>query len=322
MALFGGIPAVWSANLFAQQPQETGRIALLMALTESDPEGAACAKAFRRGLQELRWEEGLNLQIDIRWASGNTQKQHAAELLAIAPKVAVAHGTPAVLAFKNRVPTLPIVFVQVADPVQQGIVPNLSHPGGNITGFMGFEFTIAGKWLQILKKAAPQVARVAIMFNPTTAPYYRSYVQEAELAAAPLDIQVVPMAMHEPAQIQEGMAQIGKDGNYGLLIIPDTFTLSNRDLLVNSTNQHRVPAIFPYKFYALSGGMISYGIDVADLFYRAASYVDRVLRGESPGNLPVQAPTKFQLIFNQKAIKSLGLALPPDLLAQADEVIE
>ena len=322
--LFGSIAAAWSSKLRAQQPERIRRVALLIALTKSDPASAACVAAFRRGLEELGWQDGHDLRIDIRWAAGDPQKElaYAAEFHRLAPNLAVAHGTPAVFAFKTETPTIPIVFVQVVDPVQEGIISNLSHPGGNITGFMGFEFAIAGKWLQILKKTAPQVTRVAMMFNPNTAPNYRSYVSAAEVAAAPLTVQVVPLPMQESVQIQEKMATIGHDGNYGLIIIPDLFTLGNRDLLVSSAIQHRVPSIFPYRFYALSGGLISYGIDVPDLFYRAASYVDRILKGESPGNLPVQAPTKFQLVVNLKTVKLLGLTLPPDLLAQADEVLE
>jgi putative tryptophan/tyrosine transport system substrate-binding protein len=324
IALLSSISIVRSPKLLAQQPARTVRLGLLMALAETDPEGAACVAALRRGLHDLGWREGYNLRLDVRWVAGDPHKVtgYAAELLDLAPNVAIAHGTPEVFAFKNKAPNIPIVFVQVADPVRQGVVPNLSHPGGNVTGFMGFEFTIAGKWLQLLKKAVPTLRRVAIMFNPNTAPYYRSYVGEAEAAATQLDVEIVSLPLQEPVQIEESIAKIGRDRDYGLLIIPDTFTLGHRNQLVSSTVQHRVPSIFPFRFYALSGGMISYGIDLVNLFFRAASYVDRILRGENAGSLPVEAPTKFQLIFNLKTVKSFGLTLSPELVAQADEVIE
>jgi putative tryptophan/tyrosine transport system substrate-binding protein len=324
ISALGGAAVTWPAAVRAQQPERVSRVGVLMAMAKSDQESVANVAAFRLGLQELGWREGGDLQIDIRWIAGDAKRipTYTEELLNLAPDIVLAHGTPAVFAFKSKVTNLPIVFVQVADPIEQGIISNLSRPGGNITGFTGFEFSIAGKWLQILKEAAPRVTRVAMLFNPDTASYSPSYVRQAEAAATPLSMQVVGIPVHEPAQIEASVAAIGHEGNYGLIIIPDTFTLSNRELVVNSATQYRVPSIFPYRFYATSGGMISYGIDVTNLFYRAASYVDRVLKGASPGSLPVQQPTKYQLVVNLKTAKALGLTIPQALLATADEVIE
>jgi len=322
VTLLSGAAAVWPLAARAQQPRRTRRVGILMGWSESDQEGAAGLAAVRRGLQELGWAEGRDLRIDVRWAAGDSGRaaNYTAELVGLAPDVILAHGTPALRASKSATTSIPIVFVQVADPIEQGFISNMPHPGGHITGFMGYEFSVAGKWLQTLKEAVPRITRVAVMFNPKTAPYSGLYFQKVEDAAASLAVGALAAPVHEVSAIEGVIAALAPQG--GLIVIPDSFTLSHREVVIEQAERHRVPAIYPYRFYAAAGGLISHGIDAANLFYRAASYVDRILKGEKPADLPVQAPTKYELVINLKTAKALGLTVPDTLLARADEVIE
>jgi len=323
ITLLGGMGAL-PFIAHAQQPGRMRRIGALMAVAENDADAKVRAEAFQGRLHQLGWIEGRNVSIQYRWAAADRERMavYAAELVASAPDLILANTTPVVLALKNATSTIPIVFVNVVDPVGRGFVANLARPGGNVTGFLIFEFSMAGKWLQTLKQVAAGVNRVGIIFNPQTAPFGESFVRVAEAAAPAFAAEIVSVAVRDNAKLESVVASFAGKPNGGLIVLPDIFTTGNRDAIVALAARHRLPTVYPFRYFAASGGLISDGIDPTDVFRRAAEYVDRILKGEKPADLPVQAPTKYELVINLKTAKALGLEVPPMLLARADEVIE
>jgi putative tryptophan/tyrosine transport system substrate-binding protein len=324
IALVGGGIGGWPLAVRAQQSTRKRRIGVLMALSESDPEAKPRVKAFEQGLQDWGWVKEQNLLIDYRWIGADiTQTQsHAAEIVRSAPELIIANSTPVLAALRQETQTIPLVFVQVIDPVSRGFVATLARPGGNITGFTNFEFPMGSKWVEILKEVAPVTARVATIYNPQTAPYGEEFFRQIKAASFSLTIEAVDTQVRQPGDLQRTIAEIAAKPHGGLIVIPDGFTAVHRDLIVELASHYRLPAIYPFRYFAISGGLVSYGVDSLDIFRRSASYVDRILKGEGPGELPVQAPTKFELVINLKTAKSLSFAVPPMLLARADEVIE
>jgi putative ABC transport system substrate-binding protein len=300
------------------------RIAVLMTNAEDDPEGWTRAAAFRQGLRELGWTEGQNLRIDWRWSGGDVERMrdYAAEVAALAPDLIVAIGAAQLSAVKQATRSIPIVFVLVSDPVGQGFIASLGNPGGNITGFTFVESSMFGKSLELLKQIAPALTRVGFIFNPDTVPFYERSLPAFETHARHESVEVTPARVRTEAEIDSAVARLAAGPGGSLIVPPDAYTMVRRDLIVKSTAQHRIPAIYSYRQVIKEGGLISYGPETADLFRRSASYVDRILKGANPGELPAQAPAKFELIINLKTANALRLEIPPKLLALADEVIE
>jgi putative ABC transport system substrate-binding protein len=300
------------------------RIAVLMTNAEQDPEGWTRAAAFRQGLRELGWTEGQNLRIDWRWSGGHVERMrdYAAEAAALAPDLIVAIGAAHLSAVKQATRSIPIVFVLVSDPVGQGFISGLGNPGGNITGFTFVESSMFGKSLELLKQIAPALTRVGFIFNPDTVPFYERSLPAFETHARHESVEVTPARVRTEAEIDSAVARLAAGPGGSLIVPPDAYTMVRRDLIVKSTAQHRIPAIYSYRQVIKEGGLISYGPETADLFRRSASYVDRILKGANPGELPAQAPAKFELIINLKTANALRLEIPPKLLALADEVIE
>ena len=324
IALLGSAAVTWPLSARAQGSGRIRRIGALMPEPESDPESQARLTAFQQALSKLGWKVGGNLVIDYRWEISDLERARTAttELLALGRDLILAGGTPAARAAKSATSTIPVVFVAVSEPVAQGIVPSLAHPGGNLTGFSNLEPTFGPKWLELLKEIAPHVMRVAIMFNPDTAPYVIPFSRSVEAAAPTFGVQAETALMHGPAEIEAAVTKLTAGPAGGLIVPPDTYTSGHRKLIIELTARNRLPAIYALKFFALEDGLASYGTDLVDLFRKAAGYVDRILRGERPADLAVQQPTQFQLVINLKAAKAIGLDVPPMLLARADEVIE
>jgi putative tryptophan/tyrosine transport system substrate-binding protein len=322
MSLLGGAAVCWPFAARAQT-KRMRRIGVLMGLVVNDPEAQSRVAAFENGLRELGWVKGGNLSIEYRWAGdGNVLRDHAAELLATVPDLILANSTPVTTALREQSRAVPIVFTQVTDPVGQGLVPNLAHPGGNLTGFTSFEFSIGTKWLEVLKQTAPRVTRVALVFNPQSAPSADLFLRPVEAAAPSFSVMPIGAAVRDPTDVDRVFDALAREPNGGLMVLPDISMTNYREAIIALAARHRVPAIYPFRFFAASGGLMSYGTDVEEVFRRAAGYVDRILKGTSPGALPIQAPTKYKLVINLKTAKSLGLEVPPTLLARADEVIE
>jgi putative tryptophan/tyrosine transport system substrate-binding protein len=300
ISLLGGAAVAWPLAARAQQGERIRRIGILQGLAESDPEAQARTVAFRQALEALGWTEGRNIRIDYRFAGGDPARvqAYATELVKAAPDLIVGHSTPVAAALKQATRTIPIVLVAVNDPLGQGFVASLARPGGNITGFAFVEFTMVGKWLELLKEMAPGVRRVALMFNPQTAPYYAIYLRELN-------------------PVNELAAPAG-----GLIAAADPFAVAHRALIMRLAQHHRLPAVYGLRQFVAEGGLMSYGPDTVDIVRRSASYVDRILKGATPADLPIQQPTKFELAINLKTAKALGLEVPPTLLARADEVID
>jgi putative tryptophan/tyrosine transport system substrate-binding protein len=318
--ILGGAAAAWP---LAARAQAMRRIGVLMGLLAGDPEAQSRVVAFENGLRELGWVKGRNLSIEYRWAGdGNVLRDHAAELLAMAPDLILANSTPVTVALREQSGAVPIVFTQVVDPVGQGLVPNLAHPGGNVTGFTSFEFSIGTKWLEALKQTAPSVTRVALVFNPKSAPYADLFLRPVEAAAPSFSVSPIAAAVRDPADVDRVFDALAREPSGGLMVLPDISMTNYRERIIALAARHRVPAIYPFRFFAESGGLMSYGTDVAEVFRRVAGYVDRILKGTSPGELPIQAPNKYELVINLKTAKALDLEVPPTLLARADEVIE
>ncbi len=324
ITLVGGVAAAWPLTARAQQTERMRRIGVLMGLVVSDPEAQSRVAAFENGLRELGWVKGRNLWIEYRWAGdgGNVLRDHAAELLAMAPDLILANSTPVTAALREQSQVVPIVFTQVTDPVGQGLVPNLGHPGGNLTGFTSFEFSIGTKWLEALKQTAPRVTRVALVFNPQSAPFADLFLGPVEAAAPSFAVTPIATAVRDAADLDHLFEALAREANGGLMVLPDISMTNHREAIIALAARYRVPAVYPFRYFAASGGLMSYGTDVAEVFQRAAAYVDRILRGTSPGDLPVQAPNKYELVINLKTATALGLEVPPTLLARADEVIE
>ena len=323
LAILGGLAVALPRVARAQQPERMRRIGILGNGRVSDPTSQANWAALARGLRDLGWIEGQNLQIDHRYAdsSPNLLTSYAKELVDFAPEVVVVAASTAVRAMHEASQNIPIVFVQVTDPVGQGFVTSLAHPGRNITGFVNYEPAMGGKWLELLKQIAPETTRVLIVYNPDTIP--RGSLSGVQLAAPGLSMALTERPVRSEVEIDTAVGEIAREPNGGLVVVPDNFiTTEYHDLIIALSARHRVPTVYPYRYFAAGGGLISYGIDALDLFRRAASYVDRVLKGENPGDLPVQQPIKFETVINLKTARTLGLTIPPSLLARADEVIE
>ena len=324
ITLIGGATAAWPLKARAQQVDRLQQVGALMGPAENDPEAQAEVAAFRQGLQKHGWT-GRNIRIAYRWAAGDADRirTFAKELVARQPDAIFAVSTPAVVALLDETRTIPIVFVRVADPVGSGLVSNLAKPDGNITGFSLFQPSLAGKWLQLLKEIMPSVARVTLMFNPTTTPGGGSdFLHFAEAAASSMGIKVQAARVHDAAEIERAIAAAASEANSGLINLPDVFLVVHRELTVELTARHRVPAIYQYRYFASSGGLMSYGPDVIDQYTKAAEYIDRILKGAKPTDLPVQWPTKYELVINLKTANALGLNVPQHLQQLADEVIE
>ncbi|MEA2796409.1 MAG: hypothetical protein QOI87_3789 [Bradyrhizobium sp.] len=325
--LLAGIAAVLALRpLMAQTPARDGmhRLGVLMGNLADDPLGQTYTASLTQGLRALDWREGGNLRVDWRWTGGDPAlfDRYAAELVALGPNVLLAQGSPSVIALRRNTNTIPIVFTMVTDPVGQGFVENLARPGGNVTGFSDFNSLMASKWLEMLTQVAPPVARVAVLYNPATAPYAGQMMGAIEDAAHSLAIGVQSAPCHDDAEIQSVIAELAREERVGLLVLTDLFTIVHRDTILASAAQHRLPTVYFARSFTVAGGLMSYGIDYADLFLRSAAYVDRILTGTSPRDLPVQQPTKFQLVINLKTAKARGINLSTTLLAIADEVIE
>jgi putative ABC transport system substrate-binding protein len=324
ITLLGGA-AAWPLAARAQQPDRMRRVGVLAGMGESDPEAQSTVEALDQTLQRFGWVEGRNLRIDRRWGAGNPGRiaTFAKALIALEPDVIVAHGTPAVIALRKETGTIPIVFVQVTDPIDSGFIANLAHPGGNMTGFTSQEPSMVGKWVEMLKEMAPRISRVAFLFNPETAPYIvRSYQGPLESSARSLGILPSASPVHNPSEIESAITALAREPGGGLVVTPDAFNIVHRERIIALATQNKLPAISPYRFMVAEGLLMSYGLDMVDLFRRAAAYVDRILKGAKPTDLPVQAPVKFVMAINLKATKSLGLTVPQILLVAADEVIE
>jgi putative ABC transport system substrate-binding protein len=320
-----GSAAAWPVVARAQQGERVRRIGVLMEPPEDDPEGKAHLSGFTQALEELGWTDGRNLRMDVRWAAGSFERMRmfAEELVDLQPDVILARGTPATAAFQRKTRTIPIVFVAVGDPVGSGFVAGLPRPGGNITGFGDAEQAISSKWLELLKKIAPGIKRVAIMFNPDVAPGGGSYfMPSAEAAARALKVEPIAAPVHSDAEIESVMTSLGREPGGGLVVTPDGFVLVHRAPIILLAARNNVPAVYWDNVFARDGGLLGYGPDRVDLFRRSASYVDRILRGAKPSDLPVQLPVKFEMTLNVKTAKALGLTVPTSLLAIADEVIE
>lgn len=307
----------------ANAARELRRIGVLMGVDSTDASAQARVAAFRAGLAQLGWTEGRDLRIDVRWAGGDARRMgaEAAALVAQAPDAILASSTPATAALRDATRTIPIVFVTYGDPVARGFVASMGRPGGNITGFTNFEETLGGKWLEVLHDIAPRVRRVGFMFNPATAPR-AGFVRNIETDAASLGMQPLAAEVRDPAEIGQAIGDLGRNGDGGLVILPDVFNTTHRGTIIADTARHRVPAIYSLRFFVLAGGLISYGIDNIDVYRRAASYVDRILKGALPGELPVQLPSTFECAVNLTTLKALGLAVTPKLNVMANEMIE
>lgn len=320
-----GSVAAWPHVVHAQQSAQKRLIGVLMVDAENDPEGRAHAKAFRDALRELGWTAERNVQIEYRWAAGDAGRIRgfAKELVAMRPDVILARSTPATAALKAETRTVPIIFTTVSDPIGGGFVESFSRPDSNITGFTNFESSIGGKWLGLLKEISPHVARVAVLFNPEMAPYAPYYVHPLEAAARLFAVEPISGTVHDDAAIERTIATLAHDSNGGLIVLPDGFTTSDhRKIIIEQANRNHVPAIYPYRFFVEEGGLVSYGIDINDLYRRAASYIDRILRGAKPSDLPIQQPSKFELVINLKTAKALELEVPLSLQIRADALIE
>jgi ABC-type uncharacterized transport system substrate-binding protein len=323
IALLGSAALAWPLAARGQQGERMRRIVFLHSLAENDPEVQARIAAFRQGLEALGWTEKRNVQIEHRFSRGDIARiqAYAAELVSSAPDLIIATSSPVTAALKQATHTIPIVFSVVNDPVGQGFVASLARPGGNITGFTFVDFPMIGKWLEILKEFAPGVRRVALMFNPHTAPYYPHFLRELG-AATPFSVELLPTPVHDEAEIEAAVTALVRESAVGLMVAPDPFINTRRWLIMALAQRHRLPAIYGFRQYVTEGALISYGPNTADIVRRSAAYVDRILKGEQPADLPVQTPTKYDLVINLQIARGLGLVVPPTLIARADEVIE
>jgi putative ABC transport system substrate-binding protein len=323
ITLLGGA-AAWPLAARAQQPEQMRRVGVLIGLAEDDPDAKARLAAFRQGLDRLGWSEGGNVRLDYRFAPAGAQAQALAkELVALQPDAILAQTTPVVAALQRETRTIPIVFVGIADAVGSGLVASFARPDGNTTGFMLFEAGIAGKWVAMLKEIAPRLERAALAINPKTAAYYEFYLRAAQAAAPSLAIEIVFVPFENTAaDIERAMAVFARTPNGGMFLPPDSSGVVHRDLIIALAAQHRLPAVYSDRLFVAAGGLMCYSTNRADQFRQAASYIDRILRGTKPAELPVQVPTKYETVINLKTAKALGLTVPPGLLVAADEVIE
>jgi putative ABC transport system substrate-binding protein len=322
ITLLGGA-AAWPLGAGAQQGDRVRRVGVLMPGDENDPVRKTYVSAFTQALANLGWADGRNLRMDVRYSGDDIIRIRvlAQELVGLRPDIIFTGGTPTTAAVQRETQTIPIVFASAAEPVASGIVPGLNQPGGNVTGFAVFEASLGGKWLELLSEIAPGLKRAAIMFNPDTAPV-SVYMPSLEMAARSLKVVPIIAPVHSDAEIETAITALGREPGGGLVVVPDGFTLARRAPIISAAARNKVPAVYNQSFFARDGGLLSYGGDTVDPYRRAASYVDRILRGAKPGDLPVQFPTKFEMVVNRKTATALGLAIPPSILLRADEVIE
>jgi putative ABC transport system substrate-binding protein len=321
ISLLGGAGVAWPLAVRAQQPERMRRVGLLMHTAPDEPEAQARLAAFLQGLQESGWAVGRNVRLDYRWSAGDAGRLHkdAAELVALGPDVVLAGVGATIPALQQASRTVPIVFAQGLDPVGAGFVESLARPGGNATGFTQFEYSLSGKWLELLKELAPRVTRVAVLREPGPAGVGQWTIIQA--VASSLGVELSPVNLRD-AEIEHAAIAFARGSNGGLIVVVSAASLIHRELIVALAARHQLPAVYPYSFFVAAGGLISYGPNLVDQYRRAAGYVDRILKGEKPADLPVQAPTKYELAINLKTAKALGLTVPDTLLARADEVIE
>jgi putative ABC transport system substrate-binding protein len=321
ITLLGGAATAWPLAGRAQQ-SAIRQIGVLMGFAESDHGAQSGLAGFREELRKLGWMEGRNIEIDTRWATAESMQSFAKELVALQPDFILTSSTPATAAVLQQTHIIPIIFVMVSDPVGSGFVASLPRPGGNVTGFTAIEGSLGGKWVELLKEIAPHVARVVLLFNPAMAPYAEYYLHPFKVAAASLGVEAIVAPVHDSSELESVVTTQAREPNSGLIIMPDAFIIGYRAEITSLAARYRVPAVYWSRFFAEFGGLISYGPNGVDEYRRAASYADRILKGATPSELPVQAPIKFELVINLKTARTLGLDVPPMLLARADEVIE
>jgi putative tryptophan/tyrosine transport system substrate-binding protein len=323
ITLIGGVAVAWPLAARAQQPERMRLIGVLTGLAADDPDAQARYAAFVKGLQQLGWTDGRNVRIDTRWGWGDADniRKHAAELAALLPDVILGSGSASVGSLLQATRTVPIVFVIVPDPVGSGFVDSLARPGGNATGFMQFEYSLSGKWLELLKQIAPGVTRAAVLWDPAITAGIGQFAIIQSVTPS-LGLEVSPVSVRDATEIERAVAAFARISNGGLIVTASALSVVHRELIITLAARHKLPAVYFTRFFVTGGGLISYGADFIDQMRRAASYVDRILKGEKPADLPVQAPTKYELVINLKTAKALGLTVPPTLLARADEVIE
>ncbi len=322
---FVGGAAAWPLAAQAQQPERVRRIGVLIPLSENDTVAQAEVTAFLEGLQQLGWTSGRNARIEIRWAAGDVDRirSYAKELVALQPDVILARTTPVTAALLQETRTIPIVFVGPSDPVGAGFAASMARPGGNATGFTNVEASLGGKWVELLREIYPRTTRIGVLWDPQTSPGGGSfYLRLVQGAARSVAMEATPLPVNDAADIERTIEAFARTPDGGLLVQPDVTIHSNRALIISLAGRHRLPAVYTFPYYVTEGGLASYGIDPVDLYRRAAPYVDRILRGAKPSDLPIQAPVKFELTINLKTARALGITIPPMLLARADEVIE
>jgi putative tryptophan/tyrosine transport system substrate-binding protein len=321
ITLIGSASVAWSLAARAQEPKR--RIGMLMPLLENNPEGEPRVRAFVDGLQQLGWTDGHNVRIDIRWAGNPADSgKYAAELVALAPDAIFASSSVNVAALQRITRSVPIVFANVIDPVGAGFVASLARPGGNTTGFSAFEYSLSGKWLELLKEISPTITRVAVLRDPTSPRDIGQFAVIQAMAPPSLGVELTPIDIRDRDEIERAITAFARERNGGLIVTTSLLAFTHRNLIISLATRYRLPNVSSFRYYPASGGLASYGPNSIDSFPRAAAYVDRILKGEKPSNLPVQQPTKYELIINLKTAKALGLTVPPTLLARADEVIE
>jgi len=324
ITLIGGT-AAWPHILAAQGIDRSRRIGVLMDFAANDPQAQSNVEALQRGLYKLGWSQGGNLGIDYRWSRGDAVLvwKFAKELVELRPDVILAHSSPVVTTLLGETRNIPIVFVSISDPVGEGFVASFARPGGNVTGFTNFESSMTGKWVELLKDIAPELTRVAFLFNPQMAAGGGSYfLRPIDAAASTLKVKSVMALVHDDDEIEAAFAALAREPGSGAVLLPDIFTVAHYQRVIALAESYRVPTVYSYRFMVERGGLISYGVDIDNLFERAATYVDRILKGAKPADLPVQAPTKFELVINQKTAKALGFTVPGTLIARAEDVIE
>ena len=324
ITLVGGAAVAWPLTARAQQSERKARVGVLMGIGESDPEAGPRAEALEQGFRELGWVKGKNLQLDYRWTAGDLDRaqRFASELVELKPDLIVVHSTPAVKALRRVTTSIPMVFVLVADPIGSGFVQNLSHPGGNITGFMNVDAPMTSKWLELIVDIAPKTRQVALIYNPNTAPFYQDFLRTFDDTAPKFNVRGMATPVTDAAGIERAIKELGQSPDIAIFVLPDVFVQVHRALIIKLAEQYRVPAIYPYRFFPTSGGLLYYGIDTVIVFRQAAGYADKILKGAAPNDLPVQAPLSFKLIVNLKAAHAIGLTIPESFLLRADEVIE
>ena len=323
LSLVGGTVVVWPLTARAQQPERMRRIGALIVFAENDPEQRARNTAFLNRLEGLGWKDGRNLRIDYRFSEGDPERMraHARELVALSPDLILVQTNPALTALRQTTSTVPCVFVQVSDPVGSGFVKSLAHPGGNLTGFTNFEPEMGGKWLEVLKENAPDIVRAVVLLQANLS-VHSAYLRAAETAGRRFGTAVIAAEVRNAADIERAVTTLAAEPRSSLIVLPSPIHIVHRDQIIALAARHRLPSIYPFRLFANAGGLMSYGIDQIDQWLRAASYVDRILKGAKPADLPVQQPTKYELVINLKTAKALGLTIPPSVLGRADEVIE